>query len=96
MRTADLHKAAQIMIDIGWMSDNLTQYCIRGIMEQMDVSENRACKLYREVAGSQELARQVQEVREEHMDPLAWGYAYGKVQQVYYRWVASEPEEVRQ
>ena len=87
-----IKQAAKIMSKIEWRTSGLAQYCIRSIMEQMDVSENLACKLY-DAAITQGAVKQDKMTRAEHMDRKEWGATYGKVPQVYFRWVLCDEEK---
>jgi hypothetical protein len=79
-------QATRIMTEIGWRSDGLTEHCIRTIMDQMDVSQRVAGRLYGAVA-ERGVARQEQEARNEKMDPKQWGATYGIMPTLYNRWV---------
>ena len=86
-----IKQAATIMSKIEWRTSGLAQYCVRSIMEQMGVSENLACKLCG-AAITQGVVKQDKGVRVEHMDRKEWGATYGKVPQVYFRWILCDEE----
>lgn len=84
-----IDQVAKIMADLDFRQVDLAQYCIRGIMSEMDVVERTAIRLYRATIES-EIVIQTTEIRQEK-DPLGvWGSCGSRMNNVYTKWIYNE------
>lgn len=92
MKENQVEQAAKVMVDLGWRSSDLTQYCIRGIAEELGISVNKASKLYRKVLASGVVFQEKEARQEAPNKHYLWG-GFGKQNIGYMRWVWTTEEK---